>query len=278
MTLVPRPSKFSSLILQHKSSCISYHVNQKIAPVTGAVLAGGFECISGSHEPAAGTPPKLASEDACATIMRHKELLISGFHFRGVLPHLKREAGTYFVTFREAGSLPREVLARFKAERDAIIRHAKASKRPLTWHEQEELFRWYSHRVDAYLDSNKGVHHLDNPQFADLLAKAICFFEDERYTLCAWVLMPNHAHVVVRPMSSYTLREILHSWKSYTSHQFNKRLPIRITPFWQTESYDHLVRDADDLYRCCQYTLMNPVNAGLCARPQDWRWSSAYAP
>jgi hypothetical protein len=63
--------------------------------------------------------------------------LVSGFHSRGVLPHLKREGGTYFVTFRQAGTLPKDVLLRFKAEREAIIKHAQAAKRPLTWHEQE---------------------------------------------------------------------------------------------------------------------------------------------
>jgi hypothetical protein len=49
-----------------------------------------------------------------------------------------------------------------------------------------------------------------------------------------------------------------------------------VAPFWQSESYDHLVRDDDDLHRCCQYTLMNPVNAGLCALMEDWKWSSAH--
>ena len=79
--------------------------------------------------------------------------LLSGFHSRNVLPHLKREGASYFVTFRLAGTLPREVLLQLKAEREAILRQALAAKRPLTWHEQEELFRWYSSRVDAYLDA-----------------------------------------------------------------------------------------------------------------------------
>ena len=78
-----------------------------------------------------------------------KNHLISGFHTRNTLPHIKREGGAYFVTFRLAGTLPGELLARLKREREAIIQGALATKRPLTWHEQEELFRWYSVRVDA---------------------------------------------------------------------------------------------------------------------------------
>jgi len=202
--------------------------------------------------------------------------LVSGFHSRGVLPHRKREGGTYFVTFRQAGTLPKEVLHRFKQERDAIVQQARAANRPLTWHEQEELFRWYSSRVDRYLDAGHGACHLRNPDLADVVAGAIQFFEDQRYELPAWVVMPNHAHAVVRPMPGHTLSDILHSWKSFTSHEINKLLATKAVPFWQSESYDHLIRDDEDMHRCCHYTLMNPVNAGLCSRPEDWRWSSGH--
>src|SRR4051794_16950616 len=72
--------------------------------------------------------PLRSREDACAASTPDSKLnrLVSGFHFRGVLPHLKREGATYFVTFRLAGTLPREVLMRFKAERDSILKHAVA--------------------------------------------------------------------------------------------------------------------------------------------------------
>jgi putative DNA methylase len=221
-----------------------------------------------------GMPPELTA--GTAALHERPDPLVSGFHFRGVLPHLKREGGTYFVTFRQAGTLPKEILLRFKQERDAILQHALAAKRPLTWHEQDELFRWYSNRVDKYLDAGHGVCYLRDPGLADLVADAIRFFEGQRYELYAWVVMPNHAHVVVWPMPGHTLSDILHSWKSYTSHQINKRLPAKVVPFWQSESYEHLIRDDDDLHRCCHYTLGNPVNAGLCAESRLWWWSSAY--
>jgi REP element-mobilizing transposase RayT len=189
---------------------------------------------------------------------------------------VKKEGGTYFVTFRQFGSLPQEVLLRFKQEREAILQHAMAAKRPLTWHEQEELFRWYSNRVDKYLDEAHGVCYLRDSALAGLVAGAIAFFDGQRYELRAWVVMPNHAHVVVWPKPGHTLSDILHTWKSFTSHKINKRLPQKFVPFWQSESYEHLVRDDEDLHRCRLYTLMNPVNAGLCARFEDWPWSSAY--
>lgn len=146
-------------------------------------------------KPGGGTPPKLAA--GTAALHEAPNLLASGFHFRGTIPHLKKEGGTYFVTFRQAATLPKDVLLRFKEERDIILQQAMTAKRPLTWHEQEELFRWYSRRVDTYLDAGHGVCYFRDPGLADLVAGAILFFEDKRYELHAWVVMPNHVHVVV---------------------------------------------------------------------------------
>jgi len=221
-----------------------------------------------------GTPSELAGRTAALDETPNR--LLSGFHFRGTLPHLKKEGGAYFVTFRQANSLPKEVLHRFKQERDIILQQATAAKRPLTWHEQDELFRWYSDRVDKYLDAGHGACLLREPGLAGLVAGAIPFFDGQRYELHAWVVMPNHVHVIVCPMPGHTLSGILHSWKSFASHEINKRLSQKVVPFWQNESYEHLIRDDDELHRCCQYTLMNPVNAGLCARAEDWPWSSAH--
>jgi REP element-mobilizing transposase RayT len=201
--------------------------------------------------------------------------LVAGLHTRGYLPHLKRAGAVYFVGFRLAGTLPREVLEQFKRERDAILENAKSQRSPLTLAQQEQLFLWYCEKVDAYLDTGHGECHLKSPELAELVAKAFQHFDGDRYELRAWVVMPNHTHVVVWPRPPWTLSQVQHSWKSFTANQANRRLD-RSGPFWQVESFDHLVRNEDDLARCCAYTVNNPVKAGLCARPEDWRWSSAY--
>jgi len=202
--------------------------------------------------------------------------LVAGLHARGVLPHLKREGAFYFVTFRLAGTLPRDVLLRFKAERAAIVAQAEAAKRPLTWREQEELFRWYSSRVDKYLDAGHGDCWLARSDIGELVANAINFHARQRFDLHAWVVMPNHVHAVLRPLPLWTLSEILKSWKGFTGREANRLLKRTGNSFWQVESYDHLIRDDEDLHRCCHYTTMNPVNAGLCEQPEDWKWSRAY--
>jgi putative transposase len=70
------------------------------------------------------------------------------------------------------------------------------------------------------------------------------------------------------------LASIMHSLKSYTANEANRFLE-REGEFWQHESYDHWVRNLDELDRITTYIAWNPVRAGLCAKPVDWQFSSA---
>jgi REP element-mobilizing transposase RayT len=113
-------------------------------------------------------------------------------------------------------------------------------------------------------------------EIAELVTNAIKFFANERYSLHAWVVMPNHVHAVVTPKDEHRLSDILHSWKSFTSKRANELLKRNGQRFWQSESYDHRVRNDEERARMVNYVENNPVRAGLCARSEEWQWSSAY--
>ena len=63
----------------------------------------------------------------------------------------------------------------------------------------------------------------------------------------------------------------MHSWKSYTSKEVNKIFG-RNGQFWQREYYDHLIRNEEEYFACIEYTLNNPVSAGLCVTWEEWPW------
>jgi REP element-mobilizing transposase RayT len=208
----------------------------------------------------------------------------SGVHTRGYLPHVKREDARYFVTFRLYDSLPREVMLKYEAERAMRLqrfyllhqaaeeaRSVRAPKDSL-----EEIERDYRRNIERCLDRGCGECWLRRPEIADLVAGAIRFFEGERYELDAWVVMPNHVHAVLWPMPNHTLSAIVQSWKRFTSRESNKLLGRTGESFWQRESFDHWIRNEEEHERCCRYVLNNPVKAGLCAAPEDWKWSSAW--
>ncbi len=217
-----------------------------------------------------------AACEASLSLLTHVPMpLRSGFHSRGYLPHLKVEGATYFVTFRLADSLPKEVLLRLKAQRDDLLRKNSQLPPELVHQERGQPFEGYASEIDALLDRSNGESWLGRASIASIVASALNYFASTHYELSAWVVMPNHVHAVIRPLLEHTLDEILHSWKSYTANQANRLLNRSGNPFWQKETYDHWIRDETDHAHCCQYTETNPVKAGLCARPEDWCWSSA---
>ncbi len=201
--------------------------------------------------------------------------LLNGTHDRGYLPHWKAEAATYFVTFRLAGTLPKTVLDKSAAERAELADRAENSGRKLSAAENNRLRKLYSEKIDAYLDAGHGECWLARPEVAHLVAESLEYFAGERYDLHAWTIMPNHVHVVLTPLGNHSLSGILHSWKSYTGTKANELLRRRGQSFWQRESYDHLVRDEKEFYRVCEYTVQNPVTAGLCKSAEAWSLGSA---
>ncbi len=160
--------------------------------------------------------------------------LRSGIHSRGFLPHVKREGASYFVTFRLADSLPREILLAFQQKRAERIRALGQVKQPTDTLELIE--RDYQRDLERYLDKGTGECWLRQPETADVVAAALRHFEGERYEVRAWVVMPNHVHAVVWPMSNHLLGDILHSWKRFTSREANKVLARTGQDFWQRES------------------------------------------
>ncbi len=200
------------------------------------------------------------------------DLWSEGVHTRGYLPHLKVAGGTYFVTFRLAGSLPREILAALQDGRrilDNRLRRASPDEREALRRLRDEQ----AEQVERLLDAGCGDCWLSRAPVAQVVTSALRHFDGRRYQLHAWVVMPNHVHAVVTPLNGITLSRILHSWKSYSANQANRLLGRPGQPFWQHESYDHLVRDDADLARCCEYILQNPVAARLCTHAEDWPFS-----
>jgi REP element-mobilizing transposase RayT len=210
--------------------------------------------------------------------------LRSGIHHRGYLPHVKREGAAYFVTFRLGDSLPKEVLLRFlgeKADRLRALEMRKtegSTKAQARQHEDsaEEIERDYRRKVERYLDQGAGACYLRRPKIADMVSNALRHFHGQQYLLDDWVVMPNHVHLILWPMPNFTLSALLKSRKQFTATQANRILGLTGETFWQVESFDHWIRDDEEKARIRRYIRNNPVKAGLCATPEQWRWGSAW--
>ena len=183
-----------------------------------------------------------------------------GWHSRDYLPHFDHPGLIQAITFRLADALPAEQLHRWQTELE---------------HETEAVPDLETRRrIEAWIDAGHGGCALRDERVARLVEESLLHFDGDRYGLLAWVVMPNHVHLLVETHEGWPLAGLAHSWKTWTARRANALLN-QTGPFWQQEYHDRFIRDCDHLANVVRYIEQNPVKAGLCARPEDWRWSSA---
>ncbi|HTE36063.1 MAG TPA: transposase [Reyranella sp.] len=173
-----------------------------------------------------------------------------GWRSRGYLPHFDSPETIQFITFRLADSLPQTDLEAMRHREDDV------------------------HRIDRELDVGVGACWLGRPEIASLVEHALLHFDEERYRLLAWCLMPNHVHVIVEVLQGHSLSDIVRSWKSFTAHRANASLG-RTGSFWHADYFDRYMRNEEHLLQTIGYVEQNPVKAGLVRQSRDWDWSSA---
>ncbi len=176
-------------------------------------------------------------------------------HYERRLPHWDAIGQPLFVTFRLHGSLPANRV--FPPDQLSSGRAFVA--------------------LDRILDkATSGPRFLSRPDIADLVVEALRDGERRfgRYELHSFVVMPNHVHLLVTPHVVST--RWLGPLKGFTAHAANHILLRKGTPFWQDESYDHLVRPGTEFRRIQDYIEWNPVKAGLVPSSEDYQWSSAH--
>jgi REP-associated tyrosine transposase len=91
----------------------------------------------------------------------------------------------------------------------------------------------------------------------------------------AWCLMPNHVHLILVPAREDGLRAALGEAHRRYTNRVNTREGWR-GHLWQGR-FSSFPMDESWLLACARYVELNPVRAGLVARPEEWRWSSARA-
>ncbi len=176
-------------------------------------------------------------------------------------PHREQTGCAYFVTFRLADSVAQETLGQWAEERTAWL---QSHPEPWDWTTTREYMRVCEESRESWLDRGHGSCLLREPCAAGIVEGALRFFDGERYVLDHFVVMPNHVHLIVKPLAGYGLSAILHSWRSFMANSLNRELRRKGT-VWMAESFDTLLRDWDHLENCREYIAANPRKAKLDA-------------
>jgi putative transposase len=179
----------------------------------------------------------------------------SGWSDRGYLPHYDKPGLVQAVTFRLADSLPKEK----RSEWEHLLQITDDGER--------------IRQIEDYLDRGAGSCILRQPECAEIVQNALRHFDGERYRLIAWCVMPNHVHVLFETFAGHPIGKVIHSWKTFTAREINKRLG-QSGQLWQDDFFDTFMRNDEHQAAEACYIERNPVNAGLVKRAAEWPWSS----
>ena len=178
-----------------------------------------------------------------------------GWHERGYLPHRDEPGLTQFVTFHLADSYP----VKLRSEWEHFI--------------EIEDDRTKRSQLEAYLDKGRGECHLRHHRIASLIEENLRRFAGDRYELSAWVIMPNHVHVLFKT-GKIPMMETVGAWKRHTGRLANRILGRR-GAFWAADYFDVYMRNEEHESKTISYIESNPSKAKLVLNPKDWLWSSA---
>jgi len=209
------------------------------------------------------------------------------YHYIRNLPHFQPGGYVFFITSRLACTIPHQIFKKNKYKYNDSIKYISemndVKKKAALYHQiqQDEFLRY-----EKILHSAKyGNVWLKDPAIALILSNALHFHDKNRYDLFAFTIMPNHFHVILKPIEIksekkntsiekdyFSLENIMRSIKGFSGKEANKYLGKK-GAFWQHENYDHVIRNNDELLRTINYILSNPVKAGLCKTVNDWEWN-----
>ncbi len=178
-----------------------------------------------------------------------------GWHESGYLPHRDEPGLVQFVTFRLADAFPAEL----RSEWAALLEIEDDRKR------RTEL--------EAHLDKGRGECHLRRADVAAIVEGSLLFRHDVGYELRAWVIMPNHVHVLFC-VQDVPMSQLVDAWKGFTAKEANKILG-RKGQFWQEGYWDTYMRDNEHELKTRRYIENNPTKAKLAVFRKEWPWGSA---
>ena len=185
-------------------------------------------------------------------------------------PHWSQAGAIVFITMRTRDSIPREVLDRWEREKaDWLLRRGYPGDvhwtklAPKTADADRYAFaREFNRCREDFLDTCHGSCPLKDPELSKIVADSFLHFDGERYRMGDFVIMPNHAHLLVAFDSPEALKSQCESWTHYTGCKINKMVG-RSGKFWQQEPFDHLVRSEEQYHYLRRYIAENPKKAKL---------------
>ncbi|QDV64324.1 transposase [Crateriforma conspicua] len=185
-------------------------------------------------------------------------------------PHWAQAGTITFITLRLIDSIPKKVITRWDQLRCEFIARIlpaptddwRADRDRLPDASRKAFDKQFKRLREDTLDSCLGQCPLRDPIAAQIVLDALKFFDGDRYLLGDTIIMPNHVHLLVVFRDANAMRKQCTSWMRYTARRINDHLG-RQGHLWQSEPFDHLVRNEKQLEYLRDYIEDNPTKAKL---------------
>lgn len=206
------------------------------------------------------------------------------WHDRGYIPHYEAKDKYQLITYRLADSLPKEVMKKISG---GSLDYSGA---PLSDAAKKKALERRQY-IETCLDNGFGSCLLSEPVLAQKVIESWQFFNKQKYDLIAYVVMPNHVHLLIKVYENQALGNLVRSWKLFTTNFVLNHSELREKflrsytcaasesgaprfSIWQREYWDRFIRDERYFQQAITYIHNNPVKAGLVTQAKDWPWSS----
>jgi len=205
--------------------------------------------------------------------------------YRHFLPHFQQPGQAYFVTWCLNDAIPPKALVEFTDKlheiHSQILLLSNRNGDPVVLDTLKSEFnltrKIYLKAFDDLLHlQERSVVNLAKDSNRTIVMNALAYWEGKRIENYAYCIMSNHVHWVFRVFhndekgNTVYLQDILQSVKRYSATTINKIEGVSGS-LWQKESYDTTIRDDIHLYTAIDYTINNPVKAGLVTNWYDWK-------
>jgi putative transposase len=190
-------------------------------------------------------------------------------------PHWSQAGAIVFITFRTIDSIPKEVLRRWEREKNDWMRrrgyigHWKSLLPTLELEEQNAFNKVFLRCREESLDECCGECVLRMPHLSKIVANSLLHFDELRYRMGDFIVMPNHVHLLAAFPDPATMLKQCKSWMHYSAVQIHREVGEK-GRFWQPEPFDHLVRNVDQYEYLRKYIADNPVKAKL--KPGEYHY------
>ena len=172
------------------------------------------------------------------------------------LPHWEQAGKIHYVTFRLHDSIPQHVVERYKDMKRWFLETHPRPWDDIAMRSYSELI---SNPIEGFLDAGYGECVLKYPDVRQYLIDSIGFYDGSRFDVLAYVIMPNHVHMLAVPSDDYSLDETLKSIMRFTAGKINRHMGKK-GQLWQTEPFDRIVRSGLHYNHCLDYIRHNPDN------------------